>query len=179
MALSYSIYKRKHPFKKEVKKTILEAFPSNERLPICVIKHIAKRKGIEFRVYEDELGFAAIAYLLKNEIATYLLYFAVAKNRRNQQLGSKIIDLLIKEDINKEFYLCIEMPNEDVLMTIRRLNFYRRHGLIDLDAILVENIDYLLMANKKVDDYKNINELLKLSYFFKYRPYVKAMKKVR
>ena len=62
-------------------------------------------------------------------------------------------------------------------MTIRRLNFYRRHGLIDLDALLIENIDYLLMANKEIKDYKNINELLKISYFFKYRPYVKALKR--
>ena len=63
-------------------------------------------------------------------------------------------------------------------MTIRRLNFYRRHGLIDLDALLIENIDYLLMANKEIKDYKGINELLKISYFFKYRPYVKALKDV-
>lgn len=62
-------------------------------------------------------------------------------------------------------------------MTIRRLNFYRRHGLIDLDALLIENIDYLLMANKEIKDYKSINELLKISYFFKYRPYVKALKR--
>ena len=63
-------------------------------------------------------------------------------------------------------------------MTTRRLNFYRRHGLIDLDALLIENIDYLLMANKEIKDYKNINELLKISYFFKYRPYVKALKRL-
>lgn len=62
-------------------------------------------------------------------------------------------------------------------MTTRRLNFYRRHGLIDLDALLIENIDYLLMANKEIKDYKSINELLKISYFFKYRPYVKALKR--
>lgn len=62
-------------------------------------------------------------------------------------------------------------------MTTRRLNFYRRHGLIDLDALLIKNIDYLLMANKEIKDYKSINELLKISYFFKYRPYVKALKR--
>lgn len=177
MALSYSIFKRNCPHKKEVKETILEAFPSNERLPFFIIKHIAKRKGIEFRVYEDETGFVSIAYLLKNELCTYLLYFAVAKDKRNKQYGSKILDLLIEENKDKEFYLCIEIPDEKNEMTIKRLNFYRRHGLIDLDALLIENIEYLLMANKEIKDYKSINELLKISYFFKYRPYVKALKR--
>lgn len=176
MNLRYTIFKRNHPYRREAKETILEAFPSNERLPFPIIKHIAKRRGIEFRIYEDESGFVAIAYLLKNGTATYLLYFAVSKNKRNKNYGSIILDSLIEECADKEFYLCIEIPNEKEEMTIRRLNFYRRHGLIDLNAKLIENIDYLLMCNKTPKNYDNINKLLKLSYFFKYRPRVEKMK---
>ena len=123
-----------------------------------IIKHIAKRKGIEFRVYEDETGFVSIAYLLKNELCTYLLYFAVAKDKRNKQYGSKILDLLIEENKDKEFYLCIEIPDEKDEMTIRRLNFYRRHGLIDLDALLIENIDYLLMVQEALNIGKHLKD---------------------
>ena len=50
MDLHYTIFKRNHPYKKEVKETILEAFPANERLPFPIIKHIAKRKGIVYVV---------------------------------------------------------------------------------------------------------------------------------
>lgn len=50
MDLHYTIFKRNHPHKKEVKETILEAFPSNERLPFLSsnISRKEKASNLEF-----------------------------------------------------------------------------------------------------------------------------------
>lgn len=114
--------------------------------------------------------------MLEDEKCVYLLYFAIKRNERNKSYGSTILDNLLNQYANKEFYLSIEIPNEIEPMTIRRFNFYKRHGLISTDAYLHENISYLLLANKKIDTFENINSLLKKSYFFKYRPHVNKNK---
>lgn len=176
MNLSYiNITKRCKHFK-EVKETYLTAFPKHERLPFCIAKIIAKRQGVSFKAIEVDNRFIGLIYLLEDEKSVYLLYFAIKESEQNKSYGSNILDDLLNQYANKEFYLSIEIPNEIEPMTIRRFNFYKRHGLISTDAYLHENITYLLLANRNIDNFDNINSLLKKSYFFKYRPHVNKSK---
>ena len=176
MNLSYINITKHYKHFKEAKVTYLSAFPKHERLPFCIARFIAYRKGVSFKAIEIDNRFVGLIYLLEDKKSVYLLYFAIKENERNKSYGANILDDLLNQYANKEFYLSIEIPNEIEPMTIRRFNFYKRHGLISAEAYLHENISYLLLANRNIDNFDNINSLLKKSFFFKYRPYVDANK---
>lgn len=82
---------------------------------------------------------------LPNEI-TYLMYFAIDEQYRNQGIGSKALQNLIIS--NNNVLLCIERPHDD--LTNSRKNFYLRNGFYETNIFIEDaGLQYEFLTSLK------------------------------
>ena len=115
----------------EINKLYLEAFPSNERVPIDVLFK-SNSNIIKTYVFTYKNNFVGFCSTLSYKNIIYLLYFAMSSKYRNRGFGSCALEL-IKKNNNKVILADIECEHPDSLnklQRIKRKKFYLRSGFV-------------------------------------------------
>lgn len=146
-------------YKKEIKKLYYESFPKNERFPFWILKHSIKQGKSKLNAIVDENKFIGMNYIVNCDDSFYLMFFAIKKEFRNKNYGSKILkDLNLKY---KTIFLSIEEPKEQ--LSERRKNFYLKNGFFETNKYCFEKgITYEILCNDK--DYNITEKIHKKRY---------------
>lgn len=155
---------------KKVGKLYNVAFPKEERVPIWILKLLARENKAKFYGIYDNKKFVGLIYNVYYKDIIFIFYFAIDKELRGQGYGSKVLEF-IKQKYNKyRIILCIEeidKNSNNYNQRIKRKEFYIKNGFKEANYTIKErNIIYeMLYYNKKVSlqEYK---ELIK-NYFGK------------
>ncbi len=119
---------------KEAVSLIETAFPKNERSPVCLLRLMALRKGIDFSVYCEDADFIGISYVVSNENMAFILYLAVNPKIQSKGYGSAMLREIQKANSGKAISLNIEPLDtqaENYEQRIKRLRFYQKNGFHD------------------------------------------------
>ena len=156
MNIKYIVYPK---YKEKIKSLYFEAFPKNERFPFWILKHsIKKGKSTLIAILDDD-KFIGMEYIVNCDDSCYLMFFAINKELRNKNYGSKtLMDLKLKY---KTIFLSIEKPCDE--MSSRRKQFYIRNGFYETNKFYEDNgvIFEVLCTNQ---DYIITEEVLKIRY---------------
>ena len=85
-------------YKKDIKNLYLKAFPKNERFPFWILKHSTKKGKATLNAILDKDKFIGMGYLVDCDDSFYLMYFAIDKELRNNNYGSKVL-----QDLNEKY----------------------------------------------------------------------------
>ena len=93
------------------------AFPSNEQIPMWLLRVLAFRKNVNFRAFYDDDQFCGVLYTAEDNKYIFVFYLAVNDRIRSKGYGTKILDWLNQNTeflfiIRKEFLIL----NVDLLM---------------------------------------------------------------
>lgn len=133
-------------YKKEIKELYYEAFPKKERFPFWILKHSIKQGKTTLNAIVDNNKFIGMSYIVNCDDSSYLMFFAIKRELRNKNYGSKIL-----KDLNlkcKTMFLSIEEPKEQ--LSERRKSFYLRNGFFETNKYCLEKgINYEILCNDK------------------------------
>lgn len=112
-------------FKNIIKDVYEQSFPLSERFDFNILKRCDKESNVHLSciLYGDEPVGMQFIVELSNDIA-YLMYFAVAEEYRNHNIGSMTLQRLVTA--KDKVMLVIERPTNE--FSERRKNFYLRNG---------------------------------------------------
>ena len=115
-----------------VQQLYLRAFPDEERLPWWILRLNSCRKEIELTAWMDGEIFCGFTASVTVEGMHFLLFFAVAEDRRSQGYGSAILQAIQQQ--HTAVTLNIELldpaaPNYPE--RLRRFAFYQKNGFHD------------------------------------------------
>lgn len=148
-----------------IKSLYREAFPLIERIPFSRLDKLRKKGEIKmFCAYEDGEP-CAMAFTACSSKSVLLMYFAVDSKKRDQGLGTKVIDALCDIFPRRRLLLEIEKPTQSKPNTMRRKAFYERCGLRDSGGrVSLSGIDMDIMIKGEGEfdkfEYLSINEVL-------------------
>ena len=163
---------------KKVTKLYNEAFPKNERIPIWLLKILAKKNKAKFYGIYDNEKFVGLVYNIFYKDIVFVFYLAIDKATRGQGYGTKVLDSIKEKYKNYRIILCIEPVDENsdnYEQRVKRKNFYLKNGFKDSNYTIKErNIIYeMLYYNENVTS-QEFQELMKnyfgkvvYSYFYK------------
>ena len=118
--------------RRQVKSLYLEAFPKEERVPWWLLRLNARRHGIDLTAWEENGQLLGFTSSVTTDQLHFLLFFAVAKDRRGTGCGSAILnDLRQTYDtivLNMEL---LDPKAENYPQRQRRFRFYQRNGFFD------------------------------------------------
>ncbi|MGI6717933.1 MAG: GNAT family N-acetyltransferase [Bacteroidales bacterium] len=101
--------------------------------------HINALSDVRFHPYsyinESDKDLLGLFFTWEFENFSYIEYFAVNSNFRNQGIGSKILNEQIKEHKNKPLILEITPVSDEI--SKRRLDFYKRNGFLESEFLFV------------------------------------------
>lgn len=143
MNLKYESYPK---YKENIKKLYLESFPKKERFPFWILKHSMKKEKATLNAIIDRDRFVGMQYIVNCDTSYYLMFFAIGKELRNKNYGTKVL-----QDLNKKYdtiFLSIEKPKDE--LSHRRKNFYLRNGFFETKKYYTEaGVDYEILCNNK------------------------------
>lgn len=126
---------------------MINDFPDNELKPLEMI--IQNEKEYSYGYFEDDelLGYCI---LLLQDHHCILDYLGVDQNKRNQGIGSKILNELKELFPDTNIIIESEKPYDD--LSRRRLQFYHRNGFV-LNQMIVHlyYVDYYIFSNQILD----------------------------
>lgn len=160
---------------KKVCGTMTEAFPETERMPMWILRLLAKRKFIKFSVVLDDEDFCGVLYTVENKEYVFILYLAVSKEARSRGYGSQILKLIKKTANEKEIVLHVEYPDAtaaNASQRLRRMRFYEANGIVDTGYFFSDgNEKYAVLSNDGSDiDIESYKNLLRYVSFGLYTP---------
>ena len=94
---------------KDVCRLMKTALPKNEQIPIWLLRVLAFRKSVNFRVFYEDDRFCGILYTAENDKYIFVLYLAVNDRIRSKGYGTSGLS-------NRTPYTP-ETPEEIVLLT--------------------------------------------------------------
>lgn len=118
----------------EVLRLMKTAFPSNEQMPIWLLKLLAWQRGVNFNAYYDENSLCGISYTVENKTMIFALYLAVNDSIRSKGYGSRILQYVKEHAGGKNIVLNVEAikPNApNVEQRKKRIHFYQKNGIED------------------------------------------------
>lgn len=146
-------------YKENIKTLYFEAFPKNERFPFWILKHSIKKGKAILNSIVDNNRVIGMEYIVDCDDSFYLMYFAINKELRNNNYGTKAL-----EDLNEKYktvFLSIEKPKDE--LSQRRKNFYLRNGFYETKKYCTEaGVDYEILCNNK--NYNITEEIHKKRY---------------
>lgn len=119
----------------------ISAFPPEERAPYSMIKRKFVAGKADLLTAKDDGKFIGFAYLVSDQTAAYLFFFAVEASERGKGYGSRILKSLCEKYNDKNLFLAREQldPNADNYEErVKRHNFYLHNGFSDLDLKIKE-----------------------------------------
>ena len=150
---------------RSIKKLYISAFPRDERAPFFMLKKRAFQGKAEMLAAEENGEFIGFAYAITYRDMVYVFYLAVAKGKRGQGYGGKILGLLKKHFEGKALFLAREQLDdkaENIRERINRRNFYLANGFKDLPYRIREaTVIYDLMSTDEEINIKDYNILIK------------------
>ncbi len=163
---------------KKVTKLYNEAFPKDERIPIWLLKILARKNKAKFYGIYDNEKFVGLVYNIFYKDIVFVFYLAIDKATRGQGYGTKVLDSIKEKYKNYRIILCIEPVDENsdnYEQRVKRKKFYLKNGFKDSNYTIKErNIIYeMLYYNENVTS-QEFQELMKnyfgkvvYSYFYK------------
>ncbi|WP_338472896.1 GNAT family N-acetyltransferase [Niallia sp. XMNu-256] len=106
---------------------IEESFPSDEYRPYQTQRALLSHPNYQIYVYKKDHELAAFFAAWKGPHFIFLEHFAVKASFRNGGLGSKLLQVFLKQQ-KKPIVLEIEPPEGEIEK--RRASFYERNGFI-------------------------------------------------
>ncbi len=141
MLIHFQSLDAKSPDISKIKRLYHSAFPKNERAPFRrLVREVDGKSAQLLGIYNDTtwLGFF---YIVNYNDLSYIFYFAIDDNQRNQGFGGIAIQTLIEQFTGRRLFLAAEQldPHADnYAMRVRRHNFYTRNGLSDMHMKIQE-----------------------------------------
>lgn len=163
---------------KKVTKLYNEAFPKDERIPIWLLKILARKDKAKFYGIYDNEKFVGLVYNIFYKDIVFVFYLAIDKVTRGKGYGTKVLDSIKEKYKNYRIILCIEPVDENsdnYEQRVKRKNFYLKNGFEDSNYTIKErNIIYeMLYYNENVTSQefqalmKNYFGKVVYSYFYK------------
>ena len=115
------------------------AFPANEKKPFSMIRSMQKKGRSDVWYCEDDGKFAGLVITINGPEQILLDYLAVAKNRRGQGIGSKILQKMREQYAGKGVFLEIEIVDEkaeNYEERKRRKQFYLANGMTPMNVFV-------------------------------------------
>lgn len=135
MCMEVVRYKDSPSIKKDIVLLLKEAFPSNERPPVSIFfTNVENRKENELFGYFVDGKFIGFSYLSYYKDICYIFFLAVKKEERNKGYGTKILDLIKKDNKDYVLLLCHEEVDEkydDYESRVKRRDFYIKNSFAD------------------------------------------------
>lgn len=121
-----------------------ESFPENEKIPVWLLKIMAKRTSVDFLAFYDENIFCGFTYLIYNKNTTFVFYLAIDKNIRSKGYGSKILNWIIEN--NKENCIVLNIETVDTKYNnyeqrLSRQKFYLKNGFVDSKYKIIDKYE--------------------------------------
>lgn len=140
-------------YKSQVRRLYRSAFPANERAPLIMLLKRADTGRDSFYAITENGEFAGLVYTIESDKMVYVFFLAVEEQKRGCGLGAKILDKLRVMHPDKPVALEIEDMDEtdaeNYADRIRRLNFYKRNGFVQLGIKLNEfGVNYELLGTE-------------------------------
>lgn len=113
------------------------AFPANEKKPFSMIRAMQKKGRSDVWYCEQDGKFAGLVITINGPDKILLDYLAVAKSRRGQGVGSKILKKMREEYAGKGVFLEIEIVDEtaeNFEERRRRKQFYLTNGMTEMQV---------------------------------------------
>ena len=155
---------------KKVTKLYNEAFPKDERIPIWLLKMLARKNKAKFYGIYDNEKFVGLVYNIFYKDIVFVFYLAIDKETRGQGYGTKVLESIKQKYRNYRIILCIEPVDKNsnnYEQRIKRKNFYLKNGFKDSNYTIKEkNIIYDMLYYNKNVTLQEFQELMK-NYFGK------------
>lgn len=163
-------------YKKEIKKLYRSAFPANERAPLFLLFKRTNNGRDLFSAVSCDGKFIGLVYTISIEKLTYVFFLAIKEELRGKGYGSKILDKIKNDSMDKTVILMIEDTKKEncdnLNERLERLKFYEKNGFLRLNIQINEaGVDYeLLGTNKDVTqaDFLSLMKKYVGSFLFKY-----------
>ena len=114
------------------------AFPREERKPFALIRRMYEKGTTDIWCLERDGEFVGLGITINGPELILLDYFAIAKRKRQQGVGSAALPAIVGHYGDKGFFLEIESTLEDApnkTQRLRRKAFYLSCGLQELGAM--------------------------------------------
>lgn len=162
-----------------------EAFPKDEKIPIWLLKLLARRNKAKFYGIYDNKKFVGLIYNIYYKDIVFVFYLAIDKKTRGQGYGSKVLEYIKQKYSTYRIILSIEqvdLNSNNYEQRIKRKEFYIKNGFRDANYTIKEKgIIYEMLYYSK--NYKKVylqefQELMK-HYFGKtlYQHFYKRISK--
>ena len=155
---------------KKVIKLYNEAFPKDERIPIWLLKLLARKNKAKFYGIYDNEKFVGLIYNIFYKDIVFVFYLAIDKPTRGHGYGTKVLDSIKEKYKNYRIILCIEAVDEssnNYEQRIKRKNFYLKNGFKDSNYTIVEkNVIYEMLYYKQNVTLQEFHRLMR-NYFGK------------
>lgn len=153
---------------KEVLQLYNEAFPKDERIPICLLKILVRKNKAKFYGIYDNEKFSGLIYNIFYKDIVFIFYLAIDKETRGQGYGTKVLESIKQKYRNYRIILCIEHTDKNsnnYEQRIKRKNFYIKNGFKDANYTIRErNVVYEMLYYNNNVTLQEFQELMK-SYF--------------
>lgn len=127
------------------------AFPEKELVPMGILRLFSLRKGASFLSFRDGDEFVGTAYIVEYEDNLSVFYLTVSPRARGKGYGSMILDYVKEKGKGKNVNLDVEALDgdaENMTERLRRVEFYRRSGIVDTGYRLYDNgIKYMVLSS--------------------------------
>lgn len=114
-------------------------FPASEKKPFSMIQSMYKKGKSDVWYCEENGKFAGLVITINGPDKILLDYLAVAKNRRGQGIGSKILQKMREQYLGKGIFLEIEIVDdsaENYEERKRRKQFYLANGMKPMNVFV-------------------------------------------
>lgn len=144
------------------------SFPRSEKKPFSKIVSTHKRGITDVWYLEENNEFIGMAITINGDDLILLDYFAVAKKKRGQGIGSRILKKLQEHYHEKGILLEIErtdMKADNLDERIRRKQFYQANNFVPMDfRIKFFGVDMEVMGYNCKVNYKEYHNFYRFYY---------------
>lgn len=129
--LKFINIKNNNEYNKKVKRLYNSAFPKEERIPMLLLKLLARKdKATFYGIFDDE-KFIGLIYNIYYKDIVFIYFFAIDKELRSQGYGSKVLEF-IKQKYNKHRIILgieqLDKSSKNYEQRIKRKEFYIKNG---------------------------------------------------
>ena len=161
---------------KDVCRLMRTALHQNEQIPMGLLRVLAFRKSVNFRVFYEDDQFCGVLYTAEDNKYIFVLYLAVNDRIRSKGYGTKILDWL-KQNTEKIIVLNVEAINpsaENALQREKRISFYCRNGIFDTGCRFIDEGETYSVLTSDIDhfDTKEYEMLLSRFSFGTYKKHI-------